>query len=610
MIVGGKKFVLATCLLSIVLPVSASCLGSGDTEIEALAKDIGRQPSQALQAIELALDPGLSLTVERRTWLEAARAQAKRMLGLEMTELAQAAENAKSLPINHPARLHLQVFNLFGADLSPSTREIIEDIKHKIAQRPANEPASLCLNIRLASLMAYYNTLNGETFELVAKAYRDADTDQLAWMRAEAASVLSQIALRTDSSYARTLREESLRYFEAQAMHDMVANELFMDAISWAREQDADSLQIAAQQFRRSKAAARLANSPFGVAYAEVGLCEVLGKLGRVQEAIQSCSTSLEQLSGIDHITKYSAIISYAVALLADNRPIQAMELLDSLPKDWPEWASGYNGYRFYNIRGEVHAALGNAEAAIADLKSALHELHGHESSERERSNRLFQSRFRVDQLEQSLELKALESKEREQRNRTLFIAGLIVLALLSIIVVTLIKHRRLYRSMAFTDLLTGLANRRYTMVRAQEVFEHAKARQQQLYIALIDLDRFKSCNDRYGHDAGDEALQQFARVAESVLRPGDLLGRWGGEEFLLVLQGIDQDSAARVLERLRAAAANVRLTLAPEYPLQFSAGVVELRGKNTSVEELVMLADKALYRAKEEGRNRSCFAD
>ncbi|MCH8538406.1 MAG: GGDEF domain-containing protein, partial [Alkalimonas sp.] len=218
--------VLSGCLFFIHLPAAASCLGSEDAEIETLAKDIGRQPYQALQAIEQALNPERGLTVERRAWLEAARAQANRMLGLEQTQLPQALEDATSLPIDHPARLHLHIFSLFGADLSPSTRQMFDAIEQQIAQYPANQPVALCLNIRLASLMAYYNALNGESFELAAKAYRDADTDQLAWMRAEAASVLSQVALRTDSSYARTLREESLRYFESQAMHDMAANEL------------------------------------------------------------------------------------------------------------------------------------------------------------------------------------------------------------------------------------------------------------------------------------------------------------------------------------------------------------------------------------------------
>lgn len=593
-----------------VLPVSASCLGSEDVEIEALAKDIGRQPYHALSAIERALQPNQRLTTERRAWLEAARAQAKRMLGLEKTELPIAIEAARALPAGHPALLHLQIAHLYGTDLLLPLADTIDTLLGQIALLPSNQPAMLCLKIRLASVMAEREELNGETFELASNAYRHADTDQLAWMRAEAASVLGQVVQRTDPSYARTLSEEALTYFESQAMHDMVANELFMVALSWTAQRDPDSLQKAAQQFRRSGAAAYLAKNSFGVAYAEAGLCGVLSQLGQVQEAIKSCGESMVQLKGSGHLTEYSALINYAAALLADNKPDQAMTLLTPMTKSWPGFDAGYYGYRFYNVRGLTHEALGNNQAVVADLKSALRELRDYESSSWARNNRLIQSRFRVEQLAQNLERKTLEAEEKERRNQLMIGGGLLVLSLLSIIVITLIRHRSLYRRLAFTDPLTGVANRRYTQVRAQEAFDYARARQQPLYIALMDLDKFKSCNDNYGHDAGDEALKRFVSVAKAVLRPGDLFGRWGGEEFLLVLQGLDRKGVTLVLHRLHSAAAAERLTLAPDYPLQFSAGVVELQQDTQQLAELLLLADQALYRAKAEGRNRSCFAD
>jgi diguanylate cyclase (GGDEF)-like protein len=603
-------FVLASCLLAIGVPASASCLGSGDAEIEALAKDIGRQPHRALQAIEQALRQGSSLSTEQRAWLEAARAQAKRMIGQQTTELPLAVKGAAALPAGHAARLHLQIAGLYGAVLSQSNRESIEGLHRQLAARPPRQPATLCLKVRLASVMADHVELNGVAFQLASEAYRDADTDTLAWVRAEAASVLGQVALRTDTRYGRALSQAALRYFESQAMHDMAANELFMDALSWAHQRNTGSLRMAEQQFLRSAIAARQANNPLAVAYAEAGLCEVQGQLGRVEDALRTCSASLRQLKGIRHVTEYSTNIHYASALLASGRPRQAMSVLASLQRDWPGSDVGYNGYLFYEAKGKTHAALGNDREAIADLKSALRLLREHESSTGARSSRLIQARFRVDQLEQSLEQKKRESDEKEQRNRLLIGAGLIVLFLLSILVVTLVKNRRLYRRMAFTDPLTGVANRRYTEARAQESMQHALARGQQMHIALLDLDRFKSCNDRYGHDAGDEALQRFASVVKAVLRPGDLFGRWGGEEFLLVLQGVDREGAADVLGRLRAAAASERLALAPEYPLQFSAGVVALPNTPTTLAALLTLADQALFRAKVEGRNRNCFAD
>ncbi|OCW97820.1 diguanylate cyclase [Alishewanella sp. HH-ZS] len=457
--------------------------------------------------------------------------------------------------------------------------------------------------------MADIEALNGETFELASNAYRSADNESLAWMRAEAASVLGQIALRTDGDYGRALSEEALRYFEAQQMHDMVANELYMSAFSWWKQRDSQSLKNAEQLFRRSAEAAQRADNPFGVAYAEAGLCGVLEQQGRVAEALLSCRASLPKLKGIRHITEYSTNVNYAAALLANKEPGQAMVILESLAKDWPEWDVGYHGYRYYFIRGQTYAALDHYEAAVSDLNVALSELLEFGDNSWARNNRLVQARFRVEQLAQSLERKTLEAAEKDRRHRLLVVSGVIVTLLLSVIVMMLLRHRRFYRRMAFTDPLTGLANRRYTEARAQEAFVHAKARQQPLFIALLDLDRFKTCNDRYGHDAGDEALKRFAYVASKILRPGDIFGRWGGEEFLLVLQGVDRDEANTILERLRSAAAAERLKLAPDYPLHFSAGVVGLQHDTEQLAELLTLADQALYQAKEAGRNRSYFA-
>lgn len=105
--------VLSSCLLTISLPSAASCLGSGDAEIEGLAKDIGRQPYQALEAINQALNSEQGLTMVQRSWLEAARAQA--------------------LPENHPAFLQLQIASLRNTPLSESTRESIDAMKQTLA---------------------------------------------------------------------------------------------------------------------------------------------------------------------------------------------------------------------------------------------------------------------------------------------------------------------------------------------------------------------------------------------------------------------------------------------------------------------------------------------
>lgn len=600
----------AVALWGAPLPATASCLGSGDAGIDAIAKDVGREPERALRAIKQALASDQPANLEQRAWLEVARAKAERMLGRERTGLGPALEDAAALPAHHPARLSLEIFRLYDADLlEPSERQALDRLRRALADRSPGEPATLCMKTLLASVQADYDDLNGEAFELAAEVYRHADAGHQSWIRAEAASVMGQVALRTDGDYARTLNREALRYFETQGMHDMVANEHFLLGLSWARQSVTASLREAERHFRRSEAAARLAGNPFAETYAGSGLCEVLTPLERVDDALRVCAATHQALQGRGSVAEYDTLISHAAARLAAGRPQDAMALLEPAGRDWAGWNTGYHGYRLHELRGRTHAALGDAAAAAPDFERALRELRQLENSASARRARLLQARFRVDQLEEDLARQALQAEEEKRRHRVLVGAGAIVLILLAVVVVTLVRHRRLYRRMAFTDPLTGLANRRYAQARLSEAAAHATARRQPLCLALIDLDRFKSCNDRYGHDAGDEALRRFAHVARGVLRPGDVLGRWGGEEFLLLLPGVEAAGAVSVLERLRSASTRERLQLAPDYPLQFSAGVALVGAEPDGVAHALARADEALYRAKSDGRNRTAIA-
>lgn len=154
---------------------------------------------------------------------------------------------------------------------------------------------------------------------------------------------------------------------------------------------------------------------------------------------------------------------------------------------------------------------------------------------------------------------------------------------------------------LAISDELTGLPNRRAMLDALTTGITHARRGIMPVTIAMIDLDNFKQVNDTLGHATGDKVLQGFAEVAKGLLRDGDLLGRWGGEEFLLLLPGATPENAQPVLGRLQAA---VRDALLDGRPVTFSAGVAAHRGAE-SVEALLARADAALYAAKNAGRNR-----
>jgi diguanylate cyclase (GGDEF)-like protein len=158
---------------------------------------------------------------------------------------------------------------------------------------------------------------------------------------------------------------------------------------------------------------------------------------------------------------------------------------------------------------------------------------------------------------------------------------------------------------LAELDELTGSYNRRCIMRLLDEETVHARRIGTPLSIALIDLDWFKRINDVYGHPAGDEVLRTFAITIFANIRAIDRFGRYGGEEFLLILPATPQDAAAFLLERLRAIVADLDWSAFSEGMLvTLSAGVATLTEDETP-EALLARADFALYEAKAEGRNR-----
>lgn len=150
----------------------------------------------------------------------------------------------------------------------------------------------------------------------------------------------------------------------------------------------------------------------------------------------------------------------------------------------------------------------------------------------------------------------------------------------------------------AATDSLTGLPNRRTAQTELRALVKGGY----DFALAFADLDAFKQLNDKHGHDAGDRALRLFSQVCQSVLRERDIVARWGGEEFMLVLPALDAQRAVAVLERLRERLAESHLGEHPRFTASF--GVTDSREAST-MEQLVQIADAALYASKAAGRDR-----
>lgn len=166
-------------------------------------------------------------------------------------------------------------------------------------------------------------------------------------------------------------------------------------------------------------------------------------------------------------------------------------------------------------------------------------------------------------------------------------------------------ERMRALRALMARDSLTGLYNHTTTTQLLETAIANTGRNKQALCFAMIDVDHFKGVNDTYGHPVGDQVLLAMSRVLQQRLRNSDIVGRYGGEEFAVILQDATLDTAVRIIDQLREDFSKVRFYAGDiEFSCTFSAGIAESR-QHESMEQLREAADRALYQAKKQGRNR-----
>jgi diguanylate cyclase (GGDEF)-like protein len=158
---------------------------------------------------------------------------------------------------------------------------------------------------------------------------------------------------------------------------------------------------------------------------------------------------------------------------------------------------------------------------------------------------------------------------------------------------------------LAASDSLTGAMSRRAILPLIEKAVKRAGRARVPACVAMIDLDFFKSINDRFGHLAGDQVLRRVVDLIRKCSREADAIGRYGGEEFVLLLQSADEGAGARLVERIRSAIAGADWTdIGPGLNISVSCGIASVRPTDT-VDDVLARADKALYEAKRSGRNQ-----
>ncbi len=167
---------------------------------------------------------------------------------------------------------------------------------------------------------------------------------------------------------------------------------------------------------------------------------------------------------------------------------------------------------------------------------------------------------------------------------------------------------QRELRILATTDPLTGLLNRRFFFELAKVEMKRFMRNRNSLTVLMLDIDKFKRVNDRYGHKAGDHVLEEVSALLKQSLRDIDLIGRYGGEEFIILLPGSGKTSSMAVAERIRKDIENTDIPIENNVIIHvtISIGIAEADPSGScTLDALILQADKALYRSKENGRNR-----
>ncbi len=208
-----------------------------------------------------------------------------------------------------------------------------------------------------------------------------------------------------------------------------------------------------------------------------------------------------------------------------------------------------------------------------------------------------------------------------EDKFRYTLAAGVLALCTLGVLTVLYAQQRRHAAMMhergremeiaISTDFLTSVHSRRYITDAGHAAFENALEKGTGFAVAIVDIDRFKTINDRYGHAVGDDVLKAVAQAMRTTCRDSDTLGRYGGEEFAVLLEGIPPEHALAAAERLRRAVAAIDIrvgddTISPTA----SVGVACLAADDRDFDHVLVRADRALYRAKEDGRDRVVLAE
>jgi diguanylate cyclase (GGDEF)-like protein len=553
----------------------------------------------------------------RRAALHAIAADASRQMGFSQQTITHADAGLALLPAGDMSDLAIRMrtvralvsTNVGGIDAA--TVELTRVI-NAVGDRP----------LALGCLLRDRGWLN----------FRDGNPDQALDDLLRAYSLLRRNASREEAMVAAgrlSMAQFSVRdYPQALALVD--------ETIAFFREQKAQ-IRLATALDRRAailKAAGRLDEAltsaeealhihegiqdRVGTGLSQMRMCGVLIERNALKEATEWCNRAeltLSQTSGMDD-NDYRTLAALRGRLyLALGRSKEAVAQFDRAIA--PGGAQPADDIaELYELRSRAHAAVGNYPAAFNDQGEFLRRMREQGTLDRIREVAQLRVQFENDQEKQKIALlekdkKLAEEQIMSQRRTTQLVAiagltGLVTALFLGYALFSNRRHRAELIRLAERDELTGLLNRRAIVRKAVELLSRAREAKGTLVIGLIDLDHFKSVNDRFGYAVGDQLLQRLAIAMRTALHTREVFGRYGGEEFLVLFPDCTMEQARQSAERLRGALRDQPLRIDDEdVTVTLSFGLSSFESGDVLFDQVARRADIALYVAKTQGRDR-----
>ncbi|MGH8085968.1 MAG: diguanylate cyclase [Lysobacter sp.] len=424
------------------------------------------------------------------------------------------------------------------------------------------------------------------------------------------------IAYRRMGEHDKALEylRQSVAFAEREARWGLLAVSLIQTAFV---HQDHGHYDRALAAQRRAAQVATTHGLGYELAAAHLGMAAAQVKLGAFDAAADALATAREGFAGFgDRSNEGMLQLLQGQVLAGHGGHAAALARYQASARAFAADPNPRYLVELYAARARSHEALGDYRAALDDLKLERSGREQGYDGARIQQSLLLQYQF--DTARHELENARLLAERRSQQQQldaigranrwqvAALVSGGLLLALLLALLLRQLRRLRRINALALTDALTGLANRRHVETAAVGALAAARRRERPLAVLTFDLDRFKRINDGHGHAHGDQVLIRVARACESELRHNDLLGRIGGEEFVVLCPDTPLVHAGQAAERLRVSVERIDLSdIAPGLRVTVSVGLSLLRTDDNDLADVMARADAALYRAKAAGRNR-----